>query len=328
VLLAPLTRFATGAASGALGADQLAAATCGNGIARAGSVNQKPNAPTAPTAPTTNQQLVRQASLAVRDNDANALKRILNEEMQMERRSLGNTGSDMGPTLSDTFNPLSDAGIHRIRNNIITLGERSARATANTACISPRRFAREVLEPALIAARAGSESDLSKQRGCTSRSTNSGNAQNSNNSTASSTVAPSEIEALKKRVEELAAELAIARRDLGVDGAGASSAAAPSSEAASPQSTAAVLQKFAAKAPSTCVASEPSISALAPSELAARLATCTDQQQGSNESNTFGNFSTALRLGCVEKSAATDAAKATCLCSCRWSTAFYRYLTK
>jgi hypothetical protein len=91
----------------------------------------------------------------------------------------------------------------------------------------------------------------------------------------------------------------------------------------------AIKQKYASIAPETCFSSSYDFKSLSAEELdSKRLAFCKDPLSPSTSKDTFAKFPKELREKCVSKSVDTLAAKATCLCSCRWDTTFYQRLQK
>lgn len=293
------------------------------------------------------RERVQRAIGAVDRNDVAELQRLLDEEVQSDKRSL--SGADeMRDTLAGSSSELSEDKLRLMREAIVRAAERAQRETrfvARGACIQPERFARDVLVRALDEVDQGEGSALLRsgqgcrggyRRGDYDRYSDtrypydrySEDRYPTGRGERPSGLSPEQrqaIEALERA--RLECRRAIEQGDAGWERAcNLAAAETPSQGASAAETLAGVISRYGNAAPPTCTASNLSAS-LVPSELENRLATCKNMST-STASDTYGNFSESLRQSCSQKSDSSATAQATCWCSCRWSTSFYNTLSK
>jgi hypothetical protein len=284
---------------------------CGTELVRA----TKTNAP-AETQPSPQQIAAIQST--VTNNDPEALKRLLKEETVRQIESIKSSDFNMKSTLKESANTVPGQSIAELRGKIRNLSIKVGTSLNGARCLPAKRFVAEVLRPVLLAnSRLGDNAaSLDARSRC-----NVTNAAEQPIATPTPQVKP-EVQALAIELQGLIAEVP--------KQAGPSTAedrtTVPSQAGSS--TTREILAQYKDSAPSSCSGDATLVESIPAGELADRLKTCSGSLGASDSTHTFGKFSDALRRSCAAASTKTSLALATCFCSCRWSTPFFKYLTK
>jgi hypothetical protein len=290
--------------------DQIAQA-CGTELVRAA----KTNAP-AEKQPTPRQ--VAEIQSTVTKNDPDALRRLLQEETSRQIDSINSMNANMKATLKESATTVPGQSIAELRGRIRNLSVKVGSSLNGARCFPAKRFVAEVLRPVLLA---------NSRLGDNAASLNAHSRCNVTNATVQPEAAPApqtkpDVQALAEQVKGLLAEVPQEVRQSGAEQQTAAPAKADSS------SVREVLAQYKDNVPATCTAEAASLESIPAGELADRLKTCTGSLESSDSTHTFGKFSDVMRRSCVAASTKSSLALATCLCSCRWSTPFFRFLKK
>lgn len=288
------------------------ARTCGSELVRA----VQTNAPATTQPPAAPLQAIENA---VTVNDPEALKRLIREETTRQIESINSTNFQMKSTLRESANKVPGQTIAELRSKIKSLSDKVGPSLNGARCFPAKRFVAEVLRPVLSSSNNGrdSASDLADRSGC--KVTNAAPMPKP----PENTPVAQQTKSLADKFKTLIADGRIISSQILAGFSGSRPAGA-----ADPVAASATLRQYQENAPGACSAEITAINSTPASELADRLKTCSDPLGTSDATHTFGKFSDALRQTCAAASAKNSLAIATCLCSCRWSTAFYKFLSK
>jgi hypothetical protein len=290
--------------------DQIAQA-CGTELVRAAKTN-------APAEKEPSPKQVAEIQSTVTKNDPDALRRLLQEETNRQIDSINSMNANMKATLKESATTVPGQSIAELRGNIRNLSVKVGSSLNGARCFPAKRFVAEVLRPVLLA---------NSRLGDNAASLDAHSRCNVTNAAVQPGAAPApqtkpDVQDLAQQVEGLLAKVPQQVRQSGAEQQTTAPAKSDSS------SVREVLAQYKDNAPATCTAEAASLQSISAGELADRLKTCTGSLESSDSTHTFGKFSDVLRRSCVAASTKSSLAIATCLCSCRWSTPFFKFLKK